>query len=65
MLLTLLLQLATIYVPAFRTVFRTQPLTVEELAVCLALWSVVFVAVEIEKMVRRGRAFRSRPEEIR
>ena len=64
-LLTLLLQLATIYVPAFQTVFRTQPLTIEELVVCLALSSVVFFAVEIEKMLGRRRAPGSRPQEIR
>ena len=54
-LVTLLLQMATIYVPVLNPIFRTQPLSLHELALCLALSSVVFFAVEIEKyLVRRG-----------
>jgi Ca2+-transporting ATPase len=63
--LTFLLQLATIYVPWLQPIFRTGPLTLAELSLCLALAAVVFVAVEIEKAVRRaGRAASraSRPE---
>ena len=52
-LLTLLLQLATIYVPALQPIFRTEALSVRELALCVAAASVVFVAVEIEKAARR------------
>ena len=52
-LLTLALQLATIYLPSLQGVFRTEPLTASELLACAALSSVVFVAVEIEKAVRR------------
>ena len=52
---TVALQLATLYVPALSRLFKTAPLTTRELIVCLALSSVVFVAVEIEKaMLRRG-----------
>jgi Ca2+-transporting ATPase len=54
-LLTLALQLATIYVPALNPVFKTQPLTLAELGLTLAMSSVVFVAVEVEKLVRRRR----------
>ena len=54
-LLTVGLQLATLYVPAARLIFRTQPLTGEELALCVALSSLVLVAVEVEKWVRRRR----------
>jgi Ca2+-transporting ATPase len=57
-LLTLFLQLATIYVPLLNPVFKTQPLTLEELAVTLALSTVVFWAVELEKFFKR-RAERS------
>ena len=64
-LLTLILQLATIYVPALQTVFRTQSLSIGELVVSLVLSSIVFVAVEIEKMVVRGRNSSSRSEAIR
>ncbi len=54
-LLTLILQLATIYVPFLNSVFKTQPLTAGELIVTFLLSSVVFVAVEIEKTVKRYR----------
>jgi Ca2+-transporting ATPase len=54
-LVTFLLQLATIYVPSLNPIFKTQPLSGGELAFSLVLSAVVFVAVEIEKwMVRRG-----------
>ncbi len=53
--LTVLLQLAVIYVPALNPIFHTQPLPLADLAVCFALSSLVLVAVEIEKwLVRRG-----------
>ncbi|HRD98567.1 MAG TPA: HAD-IC family P-type ATPase, partial [Rubrivivax sp.] len=51
--LTLVLQLATVYVPWLQPVFHTQALSAGELGLCLALASVVFVAVEIEKIWRR------------
>ena len=41
--------------PWLNPIFRTAPLSLGELAACLALSSVVFVAVEIEKaLARRG-----------
>ena len=53
--LTFLLQLALIYVPWLNAIFKTAPLTAGELVYCLAISSLVFVAVEIEKWaVRRG-----------
>ncbi len=53
--LTLLLQLAVIYVPFLNAVLKTTPLTLEELVVCLTLPWVVLVAVETEKwLVRRA-----------
>ncbi len=52
--LTFLLQLATIYVPFLQPIFKTQPLTLNEIAICCVLSSLVFVAVEIEKwFIRR------------
>ena len=54
-LLTFALQLATIYVPWLQTIFKTQPLTLLELVFCVAISSLVFVGVEIEKWAaRRG-----------
>jgi Ca2+-transporting ATPase len=61
-LLTVTLQLLVIYVPAFNPIFKTQPLPLYDLAVCLALSSLTLVAVEIEKaMMRAGWIYRSRP----
>lgn len=54
-LLTLLLQMAVIYLPALNRIFHTQPLPALDLAVCLALSSLVLFAVEFEKLlIRRG-----------
>jgi len=52
-LLTFGLQMATIYVPFLNPIFKTAPLTFKELMIALALSSVVFIAVEIEKVVLR------------
>ncbi len=52
--LTIALQLATIYVPWLQPVFRTQPLSAGELALCFGLAAIVFVAVELEKAWRRA-----------
>jgi hypothetical protein len=46
-------QITTIYVPALNGIFKTEPLHAAELAAVLALAAVVFVAVEVEKWVRR------------
>jgi Ca2+-transporting ATPase len=54
-LLTVGLQLMTIYVPALNTIFATAPLTLPELMTCLALSGVTFVIIEAEKwFARRG-----------
>ncbi len=54
-LLTLALQLSTIYVPFLNPIFKTVPLSAGDLAITLLLSSLVFVAVEIEKAVKRRR----------
>jgi Ca2+-transporting ATPase len=51
--LTFVLQMATVYIPVLNPIFRTAPLTGGELTIALLLSSVVFVAVEIEKWWRR------------
>ncbi|MCR4295965.1 MAG: cation-transporting P-type ATPase, partial [Elusimicrobia bacterium] len=59
-LLTFALQMATIYLPALNPIFKTQPLTPRELGFTLVMSSAVFVAVELEKLVKRRKAA-SRP----
>ena len=59
-LFTLGLQLATIYVPAANDIFKTEPLDLDELLLCLAASTLVFFAVETEKWcVRRGWLYRN------
>jgi Ca2+-transporting ATPase len=53
--LTLVLQLVAIYLPFFNQLFGTNPLTLEQLTLCLVLSTVVFWGVELEKLlIRRG-----------
>lgn len=52
-LLTFILQMATIYIPVLNDVFKTAPLTAAELGITLALSSIVFIAVEVEKTFKR------------
>ena len=52
-LLTFMLQMATIYVPALNPIFKTAPLSLFELAVCLAAAFVVYAEVETGKAWRR------------
>ena len=55
LLLTFALQMAVLYAPWLNPIFKTAPLTLGELGACVALSSVVFFGVEIEKwLVRRG-----------
>ena len=56
LILSFLLQMATIYVPLFNRIFKTEPLSLDELVFTLAISSVVFFAVEIEKWFKRRQA---------
>jgi Ca2+-transporting ATPase len=53
--ITFILQLGTIYLPFCNTIFETQPLTLTELLACILISSVILIAVEIEKAMRRRR----------
>jgi Ca2+-transporting ATPase len=57
-ILTVGLQLAVIYVPALNLVFKTAPLPLVDLLACVAISSLVLLAVEFEKaLLRRGRLY--------
>jgi Ca2+-transporting ATPase len=50
--ITVGLQLMIIYTPFFNHIFRTQPLSLYELTMTIALSSIVFWAVELEKWIK-------------
>jgi Ca2+-transporting ATPase len=53
LILTIGLQLMIIYTPFFNSVFKIQPLTFYELIITIAVSSIVFWAVELEKLIYR------------
>jgi Ca2+-transporting ATPase len=57
--LTFVLQMATVYLPSLNAIFKTEPLSLGELLLVLALSSGVFIAVEIEKLIKRVSSTRS------
>lgn len=50
--ITFLLQLAVIYLPFMNVIFKTAPLSLNELSICIGLSLIVFHAVEIEKWIK-------------
>ncbi len=52
-LLTVILQLAIIYIPQLSSFFHASPLTWIELLTAIGISSIAFWAVEIEKAVKR------------
>ena len=53
LLITVTLQFMIIYMPFFNEIFKTQPLTLNELLLTLAVSSIVFWAGEIEKWIKK------------
>jgi Ca2+-transporting ATPase len=58
-ILTFALQMATVYAAPLNPIFKTEPLTLNELICTLLLSSIVFMAVEIEKLIKRRRIMRN------
>lgn len=55
LLITVAIQISTVYIPFFNNLFGTHPLTIGQLGLCLILSTFVFIAVETEKLLmRRG-----------
>lgn len=54
LLITIALQFMIIYMPFFNEIFKTQPLTLHEMGLTLAVSSIVFWTVEIEKWVKNS-----------
>jgi Ca2+-transporting ATPase len=64
--LTVVLQLALIYVPFFHPIFKTQALPADQLAFVFALSTVVFFAVEVEKfLIRRLNLYKMPKVEVK
>ena len=52
-LFTFILQLGVIYLPFMNEIFKTAPLTLDELGICVGASIIVFHAVELEKFIKR------------
>ncbi|HJW16944.1 MAG TPA: cation-translocating P-type ATPase, partial [Flavisolibacter sp.] len=53
--LTFILQMAVIYLPAANNIFKTQPLSFQELLICIVSAALIFHAVEAEKWLKQKR----------
>ena len=49
---TFLLQMGVIYLPFANEIFKTQPLSITELLICIGVSAIVFHAVELEKLIK-------------
>ena len=52
-LLTLLLQMAVVYLPFFQNIFKTMPLSAGDLAISLGCSVLVYMGIEVYKMISR------------
>jgi Ca2+-transporting ATPase len=59
-LLTFILQLGVIYLPFMNEIFKTKPLSLNELLICVGGAVVLFHAIELEKSIKR--LIRKKPE---
>ena len=55
-LLTIALQMAVIYLPPLQTVFETRALALSDLGIAFGVSTIVFCAVELEKLLIRRRS---------
>ncbi len=55
-LLTIVLQLALLYVPFLQKIFNTVPLSANHLALSVGLSAIVFVGIEFQKLIKRRMA---------
>jgi Ca2+-transporting ATPase len=61
--LTFGLQMLVVYWPPLQSIFKTSALTAGELVLCIALSTIVFWAVEAQKLLSRSRRKTSDQEE--
>ena len=54
-ILTFVLQLALLYIPFLQKIFDTKPLNAQDLFIALIASGIVFIAVEVDKWIRRKR----------
>jgi Ca2+-transporting ATPase len=51
--ITFLLQISVIYLPFMNSIFKTQPLTIKELGICIGGAVILFHAIELEKWIKK------------
>ena len=60
---TFVLQLGVIYLPFVNDIFKTEPLTLNELLICVGASFIVFHAVELEKWIRKSFFKKKNPQQ--
>jgi hypothetical protein len=54
-IMVIVIQIGAIYVPFMQKILRTQSLAMADLTVCLIFGTLVFLAIETEKLIVRSR----------